>query len=79
MNGRKKFKLVLDLTQIDWVIVGGESGPGAREMKEEWVVDIRDQCEQESVHFFFRQWGGIRKSKTGRELQGRTYDEMPEG
>ena len=67
----------LDLTGIDWVIVGGESGPGAREMKKKWVVDIRDQCQKENVLFFFKQWGGTRKSKTGRELDGRTYDEMP--
>ena len=67
----------LDLSGIDWVIVGGESGPGAREMKKKWVVDIRDQCERENVLFFFKQWGGTRKSKTGRELDGRTYDEMP--
>ncbi len=67
----------LDLNGIDWVIVGGESGPGARKMKEKWVVDIRDQCATENVHFFFKQWGGTRKSKTGRELNGRTYNEMP--
>ena len=56
---------------------GGESGPGAREMRKKWVVDIRDQCRKENVLFFFKQWGGTRKSKTGRELDGRTYDEMP--
>jgi protein gp37 len=67
----------LKLNGIDWVIVGGESGPGAREMKEEWVVDIKDQCEREDIPFFFKQWGGTRKSKTGRKLDGRTYDEMP--
>ena len=67
--------LVLD--GIDWVIVGGESGPGAREMKKKWVIDIREQCADANVHFFFKQWGGKRKSKTGRELEGRTYDEMP--
>ena len=67
----------LDLSDIDWVIVGGESGPGAREMKKEWVIDIRNQCAEENVHFFFKQWGGTRKSKTGRELDGQTYDEMP--
>ena len=67
----------LELDGIDWVIVGGESGPGAREMKEKWVIDIRDQCADAKVDFFFKQWGGKRKSKTGRELEGRTYDEMP--
>ena len=67
----------LDLNGIDWVIVGGESGPGSREMKEKWVIDIKDQCEREEVPFFFKQWGGTRKSKKGRELNGDTYDEMP--
>ena len=67
----------LELDGIDWVIVGGESGPGAREMEKKWVIDIRDQCADAKVHFFFKQWGGKRKSKTGRELEGRTYDEMP--
>ncbi len=67
----------LKLDGIDWVIVGGESGPGAREIKKRWVIDIRDQCADAKVHFFFKQWGGKRKSKTGRELDGKTYDEMP--
>lgn len=67
----------LKLDGIDWVIVGGESGPGAREMKKKWVIDIREQCADANVAFFFKQWGGKRKSKTGRELDGRTYDEMP--
>ena len=67
----------LTLDGIDWVIVGGESGPGAREIKKGWVLDIRDQCADAEVPFFFKQWGGIRKSKTGRTLNGRTYDEMP--
>ena len=67
----------LDLSGIDWVIVGGESGPGAREMQKKWVIDIRDQCADAEIAFFFKQWGGKRKSKTGRELEGRTYDEMP--
>ncbi len=62
---------------IDWVIVGGESGPGTRPMAEEWVIDIRDQCLAAKVPFFFKQWGGINKKKTGRVLQGRTWDEMP--
>lgn len=58
--------------------MGGESGPGAREMQKKWVVEIREQCADAGVAFFFKQWGGKRKSKTGRELEGRTYDEMPE-
>jgi protein gp37 len=68
----------LDLDSIDWVIVGGESGPGARPMDREWVLDIRDQCQRARVPFFFKQWGGTNKKSTGRELQGRTWDEMPE-
>lgn len=67
----------IDLTEIDWVIVGGESGPGARPMSREWVVSIRKQCRQCGVPFFFKQWGGVRKKKAGRLLDGRTYDEMP--
>ncbi len=67
----------LDLSGIDWVIVGGESGHGARPIKEEWVTDIRDQCLQAGVAFFFKQWGGVNKKRTGRLLQGRTWDEMP--
>jgi protein gp37 len=67
----------LNLDGIDWVIVGGESGPGARPMKKEWVIDIRDQCVRSDVAFFFKQWGGVFKKKTGRELVGRTWDEMP--
>jgi protein gp37 len=67
----------LDLRGIDWVIVGGESGPGARPLAEEWVVDIRDQCLAAHVPFFFKQWGGARKKRAGRVLQGRTWDEMP--
>lgn len=67
----------LDLTGIDWVIVGGESGPGARPMQHRWVVDIRDQCRRASVPFFFKQWGGVQKHRGGRELDGRTWDEMP--
>ena len=68
----------LNLSGIDWVIVGGESGPKARPMKEEWVLEIKDQCKEFGVPFFFKQWGGVRKHKTGRTLQGRTWDEMPE-
>jgi protein gp37 len=67
----------LDLRNIDWVIVGGESGPGARPISEDWVVDIRDQCLRAEVPFFFKQWGGKRKSKSGRELQGEIWDELP--
>lgn len=67
----------LDLSGIDWVIVGGESGPGARPMSREAVVDIRGQCEAAGVAFFFKQWGGVNKKKTGRQLDGRNYDEMP--
>jgi protein gp37 len=67
----------LNLNAIDWIIVGGESGPGARPMNPWWVVDIRDQCQKAGVPFFFKQWGGTRKKKTGRELEGRTWDEMP--
>jgi protein gp37 len=67
----------IDLSGISWVIVGGESGPGARPMKKEWVLSIRRQCKAHSVPFFFKQWGGVRKTKNGRELDGRTYDEYP--
>lgn len=67
----------LPLQRIDWVIVGGESGPGARPMREEWVVQIRDRCLVRGVPFFFKQWGGVQKFKTGRKLGGRTWDEMP--
>ena len=68
----------LDLTGIDWVIVGGESGPGARPMREEWALDIRDQCIAAGVPFFFKQWGGTNKKKAGRMLQNRAWDEVPE-
>ena len=67
----------LDLDGIDWAIVGGESGPGARPMEEEWVTDIRDLCLDAGVPFFFKQWGGVNKKKTGRTLEGRTWDEYP--
>ncbi|MEZ4253898.1 MAG: DUF5131 family protein, partial [Polyangiales bacterium] len=60
-----------------WVIVGGESGPRARPMDPAWVTDLRDQCRRARVAFFFKQWGGTNKKKTGRELDGRTWDEMP--
>ncbi len=67
----------LDLTGIDWVIVGGESGPGARPMQPEWVRDILHQCRRSEVPFFFKQWGGLNKKRAGRLLDGVTYDEMP--
>jgi protein gp37 len=67
----------LDLNGIHWVIVGGESGAGARPMKKEWVTNIRRQCRAARVPFFFKQWGGVRKAETGREIDGRTFDEMP--
>jgi|SRR5579863_53526 len=67
----------LNLSGIDWAIVGGESGPGARPIYKEWVTSIRDQCSAAGVSFFFKQWGGVNKKKTGRELDGRKYDEMP--
>lgn len=67
----------LDLTGMNWVIVGGESGPGARPLQEEWVRDIQLQCRAAAVPFFFKQWGGVRKKESGRMLDGQTYDEMP--
>jgi len=67
----------LNLSGIDWVIVGGESGPGARPIDKKWVTSIRDQCSTAGVSFFFKQWGGANKKKAGRELDGRKYDEMP--
>ena len=67
----------LPLSKIHWVIVGGESGPGARPMKQEWVVQIRDRCLRSDVPFFFKQWGGVNKKRTGRELDGKTWDELP--
>ncbi|MBU0678234.1 MAG: phage Gp37/Gp68 family protein [Verrucomicrobia bacterium] len=69
----------LDLNGIDWVIVGGESGPGARPMEEEWATDIRNQCLAVNTPFFFKQWGGVQKKKAGRLLDKRTWDEMPAG
>ena len=68
----------LNLRGIDWVIVGGESGPGARPMNPDWVRDIRDQCIRANVPFFFKQWGGQFKKRTGRVLDGRTWDQMPQ-
>jgi protein gp37 len=67
----------LDLKGIDWVIVGGESGPGARPMEKAWVVQIQEQCTQQGVPFFFKQWGGVNKKKNGRTLKGQTWDQMP--
>jgi protein gp37 len=67
----------LDLTGIDWVIVGGESGPGARPLDEDWVLEIRDRCLRAEVPFFFKQWGGTNKKKAGRELQGRLWSQLP--
>jgi len=69
----------VNLSGIDWVIVGGESGPGARPMDPEWAREIRDQCVQARVPFFFKQWGGVQKKKNGRVLDGRAWEEMPNG
>jgi len=68
----------LNLKGIDWVIVGGESGPGARPMKEQWVLNVLTSCRKHRIPFFFKQWGGVNKKKNGRELHGKTYDEFPE-
>ena len=68
----------LNLEKIDWVIVGGESGHTPRPIDADWVIDIQEQCEKSDVAFFFKQWGRKNKKKNGRELNGRTYDEMPE-
>jgi protein gp37 len=68
----------LDLSGIDWVIVGGESGPGARPVHAEWITGIRSQCEQAHVPFFFKQWGGVQKKRAGRTLDGRTWDDLPQ-
>lgn len=67
----------LDLREVDWVIVGGESGPKARSIKQSWVIDIRNQCVKANVPFFFKQWGGFNKKSNGRVLLGKTWDEMP--
>lgn len=67
----------VDLVNIDWVIVGGESGPGHRPIMEEWILNIKDECIKQAVPFFFKQWGGINKKKTGRLLEGRTWDGYP--
>jgi len=68
----------LNLRGMDWAIVGGESGPGARPVDPLWVTDIRNQCVRARVAFFFKQWGGVQKKRTGRQLEGRTWDEMPQ-
>jgi protein gp37 len=67
----------IDLAGIHWVIVGGESGPGARPMQPDWVRSLRDQCAAAGIPLFFKQWGGVRKGKAGRKLDGRTHDEQP--
>jgi protein gp37 len=67
----------MNLKGINWVIVGGESGPGARPLERDWVVDIKNQCVKARVPFFFKQWGGVQKKKAGRLLDGRTWDQMP--
>ena len=69
----------MPLAGIHWVIVGGESGPHSRSMQGSWVLEIKEQCEVRGVPFFFKQWGGVKKSETGRELEGTTWDEMPGG
>ena len=68
----------LNLEGINWVIVGGESGMSPRPMEEEWVIDIMNQCKENNVKFFFKQWGGVNKKKSGRELRGKLYNDMPE-
>ena len=67
----------INLKGIDWVIVGGESGPKARPMLKEWVIDIKNQCDNYNIPFFFKQWGGVQKKKNGRELNGKIYSNMP--
>lgn len=68
----------LDLQHIHWAIVGGESGPGARPMRKEWVTEILRQCREQDVRFFFKQWGGVNKKKAGRRLDGKLYEDMPD-
>jgi protein gp37 len=67
----------LNLQGVGWVIVGGESGPRARPVDPDWVAEIRDQCVSAGVPFFFKQWGGVRRKRTGRQLDGRTWDQLP--
>ncbi|MCL2015405.1 MAG: phage Gp37/Gp68 family protein [Defluviitaleaceae bacterium] len=68
----------LDLTGIDWAIIGGESGPKARPMLQDWVISIKNQCEEQKILFYFKQWGGTNKKKAGRVLLGKTWDSVPE-
>ncbi len=68
---------ILDLRGIDWVIVGGESGPGARPIEASWIRSVKEQCNAQNISFFFKQWGGVNKKKNGRTLDGRTWDEIP--
>ncbi len=68
---------IVDISNIQWVILGGESGAGARPMQEEWAISIRNQCQRINIPFFFKQWGGVRKANNGRRLEGRIYDEIP--
>lgn len=68
----------MNLDSIGWVIVGGESGPGSRPIKKRWVQNIHKQCKEEIIPFFFKQWGGINKKKSGKELDGKIYEEMPD-
>jgi protein gp37 len=68
----------IDLTDIHWAVVGGESGPGARLMRAEWALQIRDRCREYDTAFFFKQWGGVNKKQAGRRLGGRLYEEMPQ-
>jgi protein gp37 len=68
----------LDLRNIDWVIVGGESGPKARKLEEQWVLEIRQQCQSEGIPFFFKQWGGVNKKRNGRLLEGKVWNEIPD-
>jgi len=68
----------INLEGIDWVIVGGESGPFARPMKPDWVIDIRDQCLAADIPFFFKQWGGVNKKRNGRLLNGQIWNNMPQ-
>jgi protein gp37 len=68
----------MNLQNIDWVIVGGESGRTPRPIKEEWIIDIKEQCQKANVAFYFKQWGGTNKKKTGKILEGKVYNEMPE-
>ncbi|TLX82799.1 MAG: DUF5131 family protein, partial [Thaumarchaeota archaeon] len=68
----------VDLTDIQWAIIGGESGPNYRPVKEEWIQEIIKQCEKQNVRIFFKQWGGFRPTSNGRVINGRTYDEFPE-